>query len=314
MQTSVGHEPRSAPLIHARTHPRAPRFLPLLALAAAATIADVEPLAAQSSATIMTGCSDTKSTGSSSSASISDACTRDGVSVAGSAYAIDGRVGASTRASGSTTVDWGRHYAFASTQWSDRLSWTSPDVAEIVFVAAVTGSTHVNASASIYSAALAEARFVLGISTSWSGTHQEGWSVQPTVSTHSPETKSESHAVFVTNRVLLTAFDRQVRQANFWMTLVSQSYMDAGFVASGSSFSGSASSDFGHTAKLSGLVFRDAAGKDITSEVEFSFANGTQLYPAATVAPEPVSMGLLATGLLGVGVARRRRRQRAEEV
>lgn len=64
-------------------------------------------------------------------------------------------------------------------------------------------------------------------------------------------------------------------------------------------------SDFSNTAGLQAVQVFDAGGNDITSQMHLSFASA----PTSTVTPEPVSMALLGTGLFGVGVVRRRKRQ-----
>lgn len=95
---------------------------------------------------------------------------------------------------------------------------------------------------------------------------------------------------------------------DFFLDLRFNDYM-AVYTPGGDRFTGFETTDFSHTAGLSGLIVRDASGNDITSQMEFSFANGTQLL-AVTAAPEPTTFVLLASGLAAIGGVTRRRRQR----
>jgi hypothetical protein len=74
---------------------------------------------------------------------------------------------------------------------------------------------------------------------------------------------------------------------------------------------GNVFSDFLHTAAITKVQVFDDRGFDITRTVELSLASGA-LVPTSTV-PEPTSVFLLGTGLLGVGVAARRRRKDADD-
>jgi hypothetical protein len=74
---------------------------------------------------------------------------------------------------------------------------------------------------------------------------------------------------------------------------------------------GAAGIDFFHTALIAGLRLRDAAGNDITDQVQITSASGATYPPFAITAPAPVpepsSLALLAAGLAAVAVAARAR-------
>ena len=75
-------------------------------------------------------------------------------------------------------------------------------------------------------------------------------------------------------------------------------------------FGASAVADMSHTGVFRSIVFRDASGGDITNSVTYTFANGTQVAPAAVV-PEPGTWALLSTGLAGLASFARRRPRKA---
>ena len=77
----------------------------------------------------------------------------------------------------------------------------------------------------------------------------------------------------------------------------------------GSSFDASAFADATQPGRITSLTFYDGFGQDITSSVQYSFLNGTRIYPSApaTTAPEPATWASLGTGLLALAVRRRRR-------
>jgi hypothetical protein len=66
---------------------------------------------------------------------------------------------------------------------------------------------------------------------------------------------------------------------------------------------GAADIDFAHSGTIVGIRARDAAGRDITSQVSFTSASGATyaLLPPAAVTPEPATLALLAAGLAALG-------------
>jgi hypothetical protein len=72
--------------------------------------------------------------------------------------------------------------------------------------------------------------------------------------------------------------------------------------------SGDASADFFHTMRIAGYSVYDASGQDITSTTSVTSALGFD-YAPITTAPEPTSIVLIATGLVGVAPAVMRKRR-----
>lgn len=72
----------------------------------------------------------------------------------------------------------------------------------------------------------------------------------------------------------------------------------------------SARVDIAHTARLTGVIFRDAFGNDVTSQVSYTFSDGIQIYPAdvPVTTPEPSTDLLFGCGVVTLTYMRRRRR------
>jgi hypothetical protein len=68
-----------------------------------------------------------------------------------------------------------------------------------------------------------------------------------------------------------------------------------------------------YSLRLDDVLLGKGVVNDVTFDLPSSAALTGQLAANSHVTPEPVSMVLLATGLFGVGVARRRRRRRSAE-
>ncbi|AHG91685.1 PEP motif putative anchor domain protein [Gemmatirosa kalamazoonensis] len=221
------------------------------------------------------------------------------------AHARVGGTGLSTSPTGYAT--WG---AVGGPRWADRLSITSGNPASIGITVAWDGAMGVDVAAPpgvdvVSSAQLAYGFFAAPAGQINTATYaqvlkmatDDGGGLHQRTSFHDVQ----SFTLYTGGGAYLD-FD-------FLLTMQASALLTENSGPPGSSFDASAFADATQLGRITSLTFYDGFGQDITSSVQYSFLNGTLIYPSApaTTAPEPATWASLGTGLLALAVRRRRR-------
>jgi hypothetical protein len=188
-------------------------------------------------------------------------------------------------------------------KWYDRIHVSGVQAAYVDLTIRVNGffSAFVTPGAPSFAGAGAGLGFGPGEWPSGSVLQQVGVNGQDCQSYGGSCTRTSSYDQEITQRFLLSG-----GTADFGVRLGTPIAVGAYVVGT---YDAGGASDFSHTLNFTSYKVFDASGTDVTDAATASFDNGTRFLAAVTVAPEPSTLVLMATGLCLMGGLASRRRQ-----